>query len=279
MKPLKMALSKINAKKMKKYLLILLIGSMMLLNACIVGKKVVYVQDMKTDTTYRVMSPPDLRLRNADRLGITISSRTPELAAPFNQRAGSYQVNERGDVTANATAAADTKGYLVNDQGQIEFPILGSLAVAGKTIDEVKNMIKQRLVNDKLIGDPAVEVELLNLKINMLGEINDVGVLTVPDARITLLEAISRAGGLTSNAASDRIVVIREENGQRKMLINNIKSREIFDSPAYHLQQNDIVYIEPRGAQMSAKEETNWRYVTAGLGLMATVFTILNLLN
>ena len=264
---------------MKYTLNALFFGCMLLLNACIVGKKVVYVKDMQPDTNYQVMVPPVLRLQQNDRISIVISSRTPELAAPFNQGPGSYQVDDRGTVTTSASAAVDGRGYLVNVAGEIEFPILGNLPVQGKTLEEVKQTIRQRLINEKLIGDPIVKVELLNLKINMLGEINGVGVLDVPDARITLLEAISRAGGLTSNAASDQITVIREENGQRRMIRNNIQSREIFNSSSYYLQQNDIVYVAPRGAKESAKEQNNWRFLSTGIGLLATVFTILNFLK
>jgi polysaccharide export outer membrane protein len=228
-------------KTMKKCLLTVFVSTMLLMNSCIVGKKVIYVQDMQADTNYKVMKATSLHIQKNDRLSINISSRTPELAAPFNQ--GSYNINERGDVTAGAAATAETKGYLVDGDGQIDFPILGSLQVGGKTLEEAKAMIQGRLVNDKLIGDPIVKVELINLKINMLGEVNRVGVLTVPDANITLLQAISQAGGLTVNAAADRITVIREENGQRKMVVNNIQSKEIFNSPTYYLQQNDIVYV------------------------------------
>lgn len=253
-------------------------GCVMLLNACIVGRKVVYVHDLRPDTTYQVLNPPDLQIQPSDRLGITISSRTPELAAPFNPGTGS-QLNERGEISGSSAGAGDGRGYLVDGAGEIEFPILGNLQVEGKTLNEAKNLIKQRLIGDKLISDPIVKVELLNLKINMLGEINRVGVLSVPDGRITLLEAIAQAGGLTTNAATDRITVIRQENGQRTMVVNNIESKDIFNSPGYYLQQNDIVYIEPRGAQLSQKEENNWRYVSTGVGLLATIFTILNFLK
>lgn len=264
---------------MKHYYLIFLASCLMLLSACVTSKKVVMVQDMKVDTTYRILTPPDLSIQARDRIGITVSSRNPELAAPFNQFGGGYQINERGDLSAGAATNADTRGYLVDDQGGIDFPILGRLQLAGKTLEQTRQLVQQRLVSEKLISDPIVRVELLNLKVNMMGEVNRVGVLDVPDARITLLEAISRAGGLTANAASERISIIREEDGKRRMIVLDIKSTAIFDSPAFYLKQNDIVYIEPRGAQLSEKEQNNWRYISTGIGLLATIFTILNLLK
>lgn len=261
---------------MKKCLLIPFVGFVLLLNSCVVSKKVVYVRDMEPDTTYRAMSAPPLRIQKSDRLSIVVSAKTPELAIPFNQGVGAYQVNDQGDISAGSSAATEIQGYLVDDSGEIEFPILGAFKVEGMTLEEIKNLIKSQLVKEKLINNPVIKVELLNLKINMMGEINKIGVLTVPDARITLLEAISRAGGLTVNASPGKITVIREENGVRKMVINDIRSRDIFNSPTYYLQQNDIVYIEPLDAQPTPKVQTNWRYITTGLGLVATVFTIIN---
>lgn len=264
---------------MKTKLLNLFLGCSLLFSSCVVSKKVVYVNDMRPDTTYSALAAPALRIQKSDRISIVVSAKTPELAVPFNQISGAYQVNEQGDISSGSPAGSDVKGYLVDDMGNIEFPILGTMQVAGKTLEEVKSMLKQRLSEDKLINNPIVNVELLNLKINMIGEVTRVGLLTVPDGRITLMEAISRAGGLTVNAASDRITVIREEYGVRKMIVTDIKSSAIFNSPAFHLQQNDIVYIEPQDAQPTPKVQQNWRYISTGIGLLATIFTVLNLLK
>lgn len=264
---------------MKKCFLAFSIGCMLLLSSCLVSKKVVYVNDMQPDTIYGVMEPPALRIQKSDRLSIVVSAKSPELAVPFNQGLGNYQVNEQGNVSTNSFSTVTEKGYLVDDNGDIEFPILGTLKLEGMSIDQAKDSIKKRLSDEKLISDPIVKVELLNLKINMMGEVQSVGVLNVPDARITLLEAISRSGGLTSNAATDRITVIREEYSGRKMVVNNIQSIDIFNSPTYYLQQNDIVYVEPRDAETTIKEQNTWRYLGAGIGLLGTIFSILNFIK
>lgn len=254
------------------------IGSMLLFSSCLVNKKVVFVEDMIPDTTYSMMEPPPLQIQKGDRLDIVISSQMPELAAPFNVGLGAYQVGEQGDVVTSSSQRAN-KGYLVDDQGSIDFPILGSLYVNGLTIDHIKNMISDRLIEEKFISDPVVNVELVNLRINMMGEVNSVGVLEVPDGRITLLEAITKAGGLTVNAAPERIRVIRQSDGERMVFVNDILSRNIFESPTYYLQQNDIVYVEPIGAETTPRVERNWRYFTTTLGLLGTVFAILNFIK
>jgi len=264
---------------MKRCLPVFFVGWMLLLNSCVVSKKVVYVNDMVPNTAYNAMVPPALRIQKNDRLSIVVGAKNPELAIPFNQGIATYQLDEQGNVPVGPSSSRDTQGYLVDHNGEIEFPIIGSLLIEGRTINDVKNLIKQKLVDGKLINDPMIKIELLNLKINMMGEVNKVGVLNVTDARITLLEAISRSGGLTVNAAADRITVIREENGERRMVINDIQSKEIFNSPTFYLQQNDIVYIEPKDAQMTPKVQNNWRYISTGIGLVATIFTILNLLK
>lgn len=264
---------------MKKCFLFLFIGSMLLFSSCLVSKKVVYVEDMLPDTTYSVMAAPTLRIQNGDRLDILVSSKMPELAAPFNQGTGVYQVDDKGDIVTNSSVYSGNKGYLVDDQGLIDFPILGTLYIKGMTINEVKNIIKSQLISEKLISDPVIKIELLNLKISMMGEVNSVGVLDVPDGRITLLEAITRSGGLTINAAVDKINVIREENGERKVIISDLLSYDIFNSPGYYLQQNDIVYVQPRDAEITPKVQQNWRYIGTGVGLLGTVFAILNFIK
>lgn len=251
---------------------------MLLFSSCLVSKKVVFVEDMIPDTTYSMMEPPPLRIQKGDRLDILISSQMPELAAPFNVGIGAYKVDEQGDVSTSSTAR-DNKGYLVDDHGRIDFPILGSIYVENQTIDAVKNRIKGRLVDEKFISDPVVNVELINLKINIMGEVNSVGVIEVPDGRITLLEAITQAGGLTVNAAPERIRVIRQTDGERMVFVNDLLSQDIFESPTYYLQQNDIVYIEPAGAETTPRVERNWRYFTTTIGLLGTVFAVLNFIK
>ncbi len=261
---------------MKNCFIIYVMSLILLLCSCVTTKKVVYLEDMRPDTTYSAADSPPLKVQKSDRISIIVSAKTPELAAPFNQATTNYSISEQGNIATGNGNNAETGGYLINDRGEIDFPVLGTLTVAGMTINQIKDLIKQRLINDKLINEPIVRVELLNLKINMLGEVNSVGMLTVPDGNITLLEAISRAGGLTVNAASNRIIVIRQEDGKRRMMVNDIKSREIFNAPSYHLRQNDIVYIEPKDAVPTPKTLNNWRYIGTGIGLLATIFAILN---
>lgn len=137
------------------------------------------------------------------------------------------------------------KDYLVDITGNIDFPVLGQLHVEGLTRRQLTELIKKRLINEELLKDPMVTVNFLNFKFSVLGEVGHVGTFEVKGDRITLLEALAMAGDLTPRSRLDRIAVIREYGNKRRILFHDIRSKDIFTSPYYYLQQNDIVYVEP----------------------------------
>ncbi|MHC8949293.1 polysaccharide biosynthesis/export family protein [Sphingobacterium hungaricum] len=251
---------------------------MFLQTSCMVGKKIVYVNDMVPDSVYTSGPSSVLRVKEGDRLNIEVRAKTPELAAPFNANFGTYRVGDDGSIStlANSGQSTNTSGYLVDKEGKIDFPILGSLPVKGLSLDEVRDLIQNRLISDQLINEPLVKVDLLNLKVSVTGAVLAQKVIHVPDGRITLVEAITEAGGLTNNSAADKITVIREENGERKRIITNIESKDIFSSPSYYLQQNDIVFVEPKAAVNTPREERNWRYLSTVLGSLTLILSIIN---
>ena len=119
--------------------------------------------------------------------------------------------------------------------------------VEGLTKNQLVNLITNKLKDEELLKDPIVLVEFLNFKISILGEVNRVGQYNVSGDRLTLLDAIAMAGDLTKNARLDRIAVIREYGNKRRIMWNDIRTKDIFTSPSYYLQQNDIVYVETNG--------------------------------
>lgn len=262
---------------MNRITLGMLLLSMVALSSCVTSKKMVYVKDLQPDTLYRVADLPPLLVQKNDRISIEVSAKNPELAVPFNTAGGSYSVNEDGSLNTGTDRPTNAKGYLVDREGNIAFPVLGTLQLEGLSIEEVKDLVSNRLKEEKYIDKPIVKVELLNLKINIMGEVIKVGLLEVPDSRITLLEAISRAGGLTLNAVPRNVTVIREENGQRKRIETDIESVKLFDSPAYYLKQNDIVYVQPKVAARSVAEQRTWQYISTILGSIALIFSVITL--
>ena len=151
--------------------------------------------------------------------------------------------------------------------------MLGKLKVEGMRVSDVKELIQNKIVEGNYISDPHVTVEFLNFKYVMLGAVGS-GVYTVDGDRITLIEAIANAGDLAANARLDRVVVIREIDGKRQRFVHDMQSKEIFDSPCYYLQQNDIVYVEPKYKQRTA-EDSIIKYVTLLASLASTASVIL----
>lgn len=264
---------------MNRFIILSALTGMLFLHSCIISKKVEYLTDMIPDSAYRSMQIEPLHVQKGDRLRIVVLAKDMELATPFNMESGGYQVTNSGDIASDARASSVENTYLVSHDGHIDFPVFGELDVLGLSLDGVKELISKRVIADKLINEPVVRVELLNLRVNVMGEVNRIGVIDVPDGNITLLDAISRAGGLSLNAAPEKIAVIREENGVRKMMVNNLESKEIFDSPTYFLRQNDIVYVMPRGPRMTPREELGLRYTSLGLSLLAVIITTFTLLR
>lgn len=264
---------------MKKMTLLTGLFCLALLNACVTSKKVVYVNDMMADTAYLSMEMPSLRLQKSDRIQIVVSASAPELAAPFNGGVGNYRIEDDGTVATVVDRSTAIGGYIVDREGSIDFPIIGRLHVEGLTLEEVRKMVRDRLIAGKFINEPTVKIELLNLRVSVMGAVTRQGVLHVPEARITLLEAITQSGGLSILANPQSVSVIREQDGVRRKIVTDIESKAIFDSPAYYLQQNDIVYVEPKMAEQTPREQRNSRFFGNAMGVAGLLVSMLILLT
>jgi len=241
--------------------------------------KMVYMADMRPELLYQIAQRPDLKIQPQDRLRIIISSKSPELVAPFNMGVSGYQVSSDGDVRAMASAAMQENGYLVDRQGNIEFPVLGILRAEGLTKQELAYQIKNRLKDASMVPDAVVTVDIMNFKITVIGEVGSPGVQNVNDEKITLFEAITRAGGVTTNASMGDIQVRREDKRGYRMYINDLRTVDVFDSPVFYLQQNDVVYVLPKASRMSEREARSWQWYNTVLGLSGTVMSLLLLIN
>lgn len=243
----------------------------LLVSSCSSSKKFVYLQDMEMGHGYPYDTKYEAVVHVNDRLDITVSSKSPELAIPFNANAGSFQVGTNGAVTEAAVAK---KGYRVDVEGNIDFPILGKLHVEGLKVSEVTSMIRNRIIEGQYIKDPLVSLEFLNFKYTVLGAVNKTGTFMVDGDRITLLEAIAKAGDVSSRGRVNRVAVIREVGGERVMYQHDLRSKYLFDSPCFYLQQNDIVYVEPKYRKQDS-EDKSWKYISGFLSLITAICSIL----
>lgn len=227
----------------KKYATYLLVCMAVFFTACTSTKKIIYLQDVVPLKQQEIEQKYEVIIHGDDLLAIMVNSRDPELVMPFNMPMVTYQLG------SNSGGQQRVLGYLVDTNGDIDFPILGKIHVEGLTRMQLTELIKNKLIDGDLIKDPIVTVQFLNFKISVMGEVGSPGSFTISGDRITLLEALSMAGDLTIYGRRDRVGVIRENNGKRTILFHDLRSADIFNSPCYYLQQNDIVYVEPNKAK------------------------------
>lgn len=247
---------------------------LLLLSSC-ASRKFVYWKNIQSETKCMENERYEAVIKPDDRLSIIVSSRNPELAIPFNRQDGSFYLAENGQVSAASGGAAvlGDKGYRVDVDGNIDFPILGTLHVEGLTLNQATDLIQQKIKEGNYIKSPLVSIEILNFKYTVLGAVGNTGTFRVDGDRITLVDAIAKAGDLASNARVDRIQVIRTVDGERKVFVHDFSDESLFYSPAFYLQQNDIVYVEPKYRKKSS-EDRGFQYGTLLLSAITAVCSL-----
>ena len=259
-----------------KELLIAGIAAAALMSSCASSRDFVYLNDMEAGQKYPFDYRHEAVVQCNDRLAITVTCKQMELAMPFNVNGGSFSVSQDGKVTASSNGNA--AGYRVDNYGNIEFPILGTLHIEGLKLSEVADLIKAKIIDGDYIKAPMVSIDFLNFKYTVLGAIGHTGTFTSEDGRVTLIEAIANAGDLSNRSRLDRIAVIRETNGKKEIYLHDIRSREIFNSPCFFLQQNDIIYVEPR-YKKTDREDKTLQYVTLFTSFVTTICSVIWAVN
>lgn len=242
--------------------------------ACTSPKEVLYLQDIAPLKQQKIEQKYEVIIHNDDLLSIMVNSKDPELAIPFNMPMLTYQLGTNGGTTGQQRVL----GYLVDADGDIDFPILGKIHAEGLTRQQLTDLIKERLTKDDLIKDPIVTVQFLNFKVSVMGEVNRPGSFNITGDRITLLEALSMAGDLSIYGKRNRVAVIREHEGVRTVLYHDLRSSDIFSSPCYYLQQNDIVYVEPnraRAGQSGINQNNSANVWLSAVSILASIASLL----
>ena len=228
---------------MKKNLFLLLVAIVML-SSCGNVKNVAYLQNSDYIDFNRSEYLYDAHIMPKDVLTITVSTVNPEASAPYN-------LIVRNTLTSTSSSIGTSSGslqtYLVNNNGTIEFPVLGTLQVGGLTKAQCEQMIHDKLrPYMNAAENPVVTVRMSNYKISVLGEVARPGMFTVGNEKINILEALAQAGDLTIYGVREKVKLIRENSqGKKEIHTLNLNDADIISSPYYYLQQNDIVYVEP----------------------------------
>ena len=237
----------------KYYLFSLLLVVACCLGSCSTPKNVAYFQNAEDIRGMALQKEQPLRLRPKDKINIVVNSADPMLVTQFNLTASTYSMRSLGSNTTPLTTMGGTGGgtaqilaYTVDEQGDINFPVIGKVAVQGKTRQEVADYLRRRLIERDLVKDPIVTVEYVNLAISVLGEVNRPGRIEMMKDNFTILDAIAFAGDLTIDGQRENIMVFREIDGEDQTYVINLCDRQsVLSSPAFYLQQNDVVYVTP----------------------------------
>lgn len=260
----------------------LLVAGTLLLSSCSAYKKVVYFQDISAGLYEIPLSTPnEILLRPGDKISIMVNSRDPQLMDLFNLPVVSRQIgmaSRTGVTTANNQGLM---GYTIDEEGNIDFPVLGKIYVAGMKRDEVASYIKNELVDNNLVKDPVVTVEYMNLCISVMGEVNKPGRFNIDRDCITVIDALSMAGDLTIYGNRSNVLVQRVEDGVMKAYRIDLTSGEqVYTSPAYYLMQDDVVYVEPNPvkARQSTVNGNNILSTSFWISIASLVASIINII-
>ncbi|MFZ4456106.1 MAG: polysaccharide biosynthesis/export family protein [Bacteroidales bacterium] len=252
------------------------------LSSCTSYKKVPYLQGAEK------LTKEDLSVINAqyaqkimpsDLLSITVNATTPESAIPFNLPLIPTSKMENGNYGLNT--AFGIQSYLVDSEGNIEFPILGKFNVTGLSKAELQDLIKKKIYPQYIKEDPIVTVRFVNYKVSLLGEVARPGTYSVINDKINILEALSLAGDMTIYGRRDNVMVMREnQKGEKEIIRIDLTKTDILKSPYFYLQQNDIIYVQPnksraRGADIGSAENLTISIVGTLISLTSIIITVL----
>lgn len=222
-------------------------AAMMSLAACNSAQKVVYIEDIQPNQLIALQEDKPIRLKPGDKLSIMVHSRDKEIVQMFNLNGTSGGGGEN---------SSDLSKYTVNDEGIIDIPVLGPINVSGLTRSEVSNLIKYKLLANKLVRDPIVNVDYADMGYYVIGEVNSPGRKTINRDKINLLEAIAEAGDLSINGLRENVLVLRTVDGQQiPYRVDLTKVESVYGSPAYYVQQDDFIYVLPNQKRIN---ETDW---------------------
>ena len=203
--------------------------------SCASKKDVAYFQNAKSFETIVDTDTFVPKFKVDDNVSIFVSTFDPEAAKPFNL------------VRQTSGNSGEIVNYLIDIDGNIDFPVLGKIKLLGLTIEEAKVLLKEKLEQGYL-KDPVVNIRLLNFKISILGQVRNPGTFTINSERITVLQALALAGDLTIKGRRDNVLIVRDFKGTKTYSRIDLTNKEVFNSPVYYLTQNDVVYVEPNNS-------------------------------
>lgn len=251
------------------------------MTGCKTPQDVAYFQDIN-ETVFPVASEgSQIKIKPLDKLSIVIKSKDPALSELFNLSVNARQIGQNGTTQGSGVSVRSYSGgyeglsnYTVTPSGDIDFPVLGMLKVEGMTRDELAAFIKGELLGKGLVNDAVVTVEFLNTGYSVMGEVGNPGRFEINKDRLTILEALSMAGDLSLQGRRDNVALLREEkDGVHTYRLDMTNLQEMTKSPAYYVQQGDVIYVEPN--DMRKRQTTNNANNLMSAGFWVSIASVL----
>jgi len=215
------------------------------------------------------MNSYEPKIQPGDIMGITVSSLDPASNAMFNT--GALQSSTSNISVAGSTSNLGKEGYLVGKDGDINFPIIGKVHLQGLTLTDALEKMQSELI--QYVKEPIVNINYLNFRVTVVGEVNNPGSFTIDKDKINLLEALGNAGDMTAYGRRENVLIIRENDGVRQMVRINLNNSAALNSPYFYLQQNDLVYVEPD--VMKEKQVSRDNYYLATTASLVSILTVI----
>lgn len=262
--------------KTGKHLLAAAAFSALLITSCSSPKDITYFQDLKPGSESVLTTAMPIKFQANDKVSIVVSTGDSRLNSMFNLPVARQQLgssNTDGSLTSNSDSGVSP--YTIDSRGDIQFPVLGRLHVAGMTREELAEYIRRELVSRDLVKNPIVTVDYLNLSVTVLGDVNRPGRYPIGREDFTILDAIGAAGDLNITGKRENIKVLREENGvQRIYELNLNDGYRLTQSPVYYLRQNDVVYVEPNSTKARTSTPNGNSVMTPGFWISIASFAV-----
>ncbi|MCB0372052.1 MAG: polysaccharide export protein [Muricauda sp.] len=251
-------------QKVKKACYIVTIACLVV--SCASPKKIVYFQDSQDFETIVTDNGFEPKFKVDDVISIYVATLNPEASAPFNLAVG-----------VSATGQSESLDYLVDKNGDIEFPVIGKISVVGLSPEELKNVLREKL--SSYLKNPIINVRLRNFTVTILGEVRSPGTYPIIGEQVTILEALGLAGDLTIKGKRENVMVIRDFEGVKVYNRIDLTSKELMKSPAYYLTQNDVVYVEPNNSAVASSSLDNRTTIIISLFSLAITSTLFLIRN
>jgi len=259
-----------------KHLKVFLLVAAALVSSCSSQKRVWYLQDAAHYAPESIGDAYQIRIKPLDRLTIVVNSKDPELAAPFNTTTSLNSLSGTPIGMGQANSATALQIRTVDEDGYLDMPIIGRIECKGKTRNELAESIADKIKAEGYISDPMVNVQFADMKFSVIGEVAHPGQFNITQDRISVLDALAMAGDMTIYGIRTDVIVARENNGIRTIEHLDLTSKNLFRSPYYYLQQNDVVYVKPNKYRTQSSEISQNR--SFYISLVATAVSVATLI-